>query len=376
MQHIVITDSVEEMIEIGRQIVDDKPEVYSAKTKKEIMDIILQNMPNASPEERTNMFYRSIYDYWVYGAAIDEMFFCRFYEKGHDEKSTYLTALNRDVYRAYLNKQEDTRCLDNKYETYLKFKEWYKRDVILLSGEKDFDAYCDFVKKHPTYVVKPTDLLRSRGVYKDSVSDHKDLRAAFLSILEKIEIYSEAYRFRRKARTSEDTIILEELIDQDERISAIHPHSVNGIRCNTIYVDGKVHIYRPWLKIGRDGAFTTSAEKGTLVAGIDEKTGVIDTQGFDEALNKYETHPNTGVRLLGFQIPNWKEMTQIVTTLALDMPTVKFIGWDMALSKNGWCVIEANADGDSMWQLVYERGMKKEFEDLIGWRPAKELWEQ
>ena len=113
-----------------------------------------------------------------------------------------------------------------------------------------------------------------------------------------------------------------------------------------------------------------------MVAGIDEKTGVIDTQGFDEALNKYETHPNTGVRILGFQIPNWKELTQIVTTLALDMPTVKFMGWDMALSKNGWCVMEANADGDSMWQLVYEKGMKKEFEDLIGWRPAKELWEQ
>jgi len=47
----------------------------------------------------------------------------------------------------------------------------------------------------------------------------------------------------------------------------------------------------------------------------------------------------------------------------------------MVLTPNGWCVMEANPEGEFLGQLYHKRGMKKEFEKIIGWKPEKEFWE-
>ena len=33
----------------------------------------------------------------------------------------------------------------------------------------------------------------------------------------------------------------------------------------------------------------------------------------------------------------------------------------------GWVIVEGNFYGQSLWQMCFQRGMKKEFEELIGW---------
>ena len=58
------------------------------------------------------------------------------------------------------------------------------------------------------------------------------------------------------------------------------------------------------------------------------------------------------------------------------MPTLGYVGWDFVLSKQGWCIMEGNYSGDFMWQMYRNRGMKKDFEDLIGWKLDKEFWWQ
>ena len=89
MQKIKITDNISEMTEIGKEIVASKPELYTEPLKKVIKrgcEKIYRIYKDVSPND---MFYKSIYDYWVYGSIIDEELYFGFYNKPHSEKSNY-----------------------------------------------------------------------------------------------------------------------------------------------------------------------------------------------------------------------------------------------------------------------------------------------
>ena len=88
----------------------------------------------------------------------------------------------------------------------------------------------------------------------------------------------------------------------------------------------------------------------------------------------WPAHPDSGSGFAGFKIPRWQELLKLAKECAAKFPQFGYIGWDFVLSKEGWCIMEANYSGDFMWQLYRDRGMKKEFEELIGWKLDKEFW--
>lgn len=366
-----ITNDIAEMIEIGRRIVDEKPNIYTPQMK----DSIYKAIDGFSAEQgitdysREQLFYKSIYDYWVYGASCDEEFYYDFVHKSHDEKQEYMTFRLREKYCRHINRREDAELFVDKYKTYLRFGKYYLRDVIQICDDSDYEVFLQFVKKHPSFVVKPKDMAFGVGVYLVKETDYNDYKTLFDSIRQ------------RGRKTKEETvwaksnaIVLEEIIEQDETMASMHPYSINGIRVTTVKVNGKVVIYHPWFKIGANHQFVTSAVFGTMDAGINPETGIVETNGFKENGESLEYHPDTGIRIPGFVIPKWDELVQMATEVAMSLVTTNYVGWDFVLTPRGWCIMEANFDGDFMWQLYYCKGMKKEFEELIGWKYEKQYW--
>jgi hypothetical protein len=45
--------------------------------------------------------------------------------------------------------------------------------------------------------------------------------------------------------------------------------------------------------------------------------------------------------------------------------TNNFIGWDLALTDDGWVMIEGNPRGQLVFQIAREKGAKAELEDII-----------
>ena len=135
MENIKITDIHSEMEEIGRELFQNKQYIYTEKLQNEIYAVIEKVYPAATPEEKEGIFYRSIYDYWVYGCNINEELFYHFSEKTHKEKCEYITVKNRFPYMHHINKKEDAHLLNDKYEAYQILKPYFKRDMIEISGE-------------------------------------------------------------------------------------------------------------------------------------------------------------------------------------------------------------------------------------------------
>lgn len=373
MEKIKITDDRSEMISIGKDIFENNPSQYDERKIKLLNDDMSKYTKGMSEKEISDLFYLLVYDYWVYGVSVKQYFFYGFENKTHEEKKDYLTMRNRFAYTYYLNNKEDWYQLENKHEAYTRLKEFYKRDVIKISSEGDYPLFEQFAQKHPIFVVKPAGLGCGLGVHKRELKEDCDLHKEFQSLLEIGLGAKKQYGYWTHVQVDTD-VVLEEEINEDPALAAIHPYSLNPLRVTTIRIGDDVHFFYPRISIGNNKSFITNASSGALVAGIDSATGIIETNGFSEFREEYDVHPMTQVVFKGFQIPKWEEMKAMLTEAAKKLPTIRYVGWDVALSDKGWCIIEGNFMGEFTSQVAYGKGCKSELENLIGWKPEKDYW--
>lgn len=372
MDKIIITDDKKKQIEIGKELFQSKSKVYTDNIVSAIYDIInyIVQGDNYKGLSKEDIFYISIYDYWVVGNNVSEEFYYDFLSKTYEEKNKFLTMRSRSLYTNYLNDKEDAHLLDNKYEAYQFLKPFYKRDVIEIKDDNDYQVFLDFISKHPKFIVKPSAAALSVGVHKVDISDYSTPKEAFSQLLQEGIICEKKYNFCKLS-----SMVLEELMIQDPKIGILHPASINSIRCNTIRINNDIHFFYPCIKIGINNNFITSGALGCIIATIDPKTGIVNTEGRTETLHSYQYHPNTNIKIKDFKIPDWNQMLDIAKQAAEKFDRINFIGWDMVYTTKGWCIMEGNFAGEFVsGQMPSQRGLKEEFEQLIGWKPKQQFW--
>lgn len=146
------------------------------------------------------------------------------------------------------------------------------------------------------------------------------------------------------------TGVVEEFVKQHPDINKICATSVNTIRIVTISSvhdpvtdDGKMFdIAYVAFRIGGGTSIVDNFHSGGMVAAVDKNTGVILTDAADGDGNVFVTHPMTGTKIKGFQIPYFKEAIDMVTAECQKHKIENYIGWDMAISETGPELIEVN----------------------------------
>ena len=81
---------------------------------------------------------------------------------------------------------------------------------------------------------------------------------------------------------------------------------------------------------------------GGMVVPIDIETGKTKYPGTDLFEHVYYKHPISNKDLVGVKIKDWDECVELVKKASKLCPTLKYIGWDVAVSVDGPCLIEAN----------------------------------
>lgn len=363
MDTIQITNDIRLQIELGERIFHAKQSVYTDSVVQSINECIERCYPNFRRKELTkrDLFYISIYDYWTVGCTVAEGLYYRFIDKTFEEKKEFITLRDRLVYTNILNDKKDAHLLTNKYEAYEILKPLYKREVIRICTPEDFETFKDFVSRNSRFVAKPEGASMSIGVHLVDTNECADLYVLFLQLLKEGQDSHKLCSWCDSV-----SVVLEEIIEQSDIMSAPHPASINNLRCISIRRGDDVEIFYPCVKIGMNNEFICSGASGSLIAAVDPQTGVVLTNGKTETLQEYDIHPDTGVRISGFQIPDWEGVKSIVREAALQFPTMSFIGWDVVHSKKGWCIMEGNFATEFVCcQLPNQRGFKEKFESLV-----------
>lgn len=152
-----------------------------------------------------------------------------------------------------------------------------------------------------------------------------------------------------------DGYVICECMKQHSYSDAIYDKTVNTIRFITMR-DTKTHQMKVFFAVQRIGTSKTipvdNGSKGGLVANIDLETGVLSEARCLKDLGVFKVHPDSGNPIEGVQIPDWDQIKKQMLDVCKKIPYMDFIAWDLLITKEGICVIEANtSSGVNIIQL-------------------------
>lgn len=286
---------------------------------------------------------------YAYGFMPDEYIAYQLKEKTPAQRKTYLSDRDRLSLIYQVNDMVDMDVVRNKNLTYHAYPRQYGRAAVSITKDQDLAQFQAFVKDHPVFVQKNVRKNCGQGVKL------VDFSACAMS--------GEAYFKQLRA---EDEFLLEELIRQSKTMSKLNASSVNTVRCVTLMSEQGVVVDHCFLKVGRNHSFLDNGAAGGLLVGIDHRCGKLDTHGYSELLEVFEQHPDSKVTFLGYQLPQWDQLLCLAKELAASLPTVRFVGWDLAHTDAGWILVEGNGRSQVIGpQLLYGTGYKQHFSDVL-----------
>lgn len=143
---------------------------------------------------------------------------------------------------------------------------------------------------------------------------------------------------------TDDGWFLSGAVAQHPQLAAIHEHTTNTIRLITMRMpDGTAKIFFAVLRMGTaETVPVDNGSRGGLVSRIDLETGELSEARTLWSRDVFTEHPDTKAQILGARVPLWDDVKAAVLTAVDAVPYVQFIAWDILVTPDGPCVIEAN----------------------------------
>ena len=286
--------------------------------------------------------------YYKYLTTPEEYFFYKFENQPDSYKSTFLSDKAR--IRALVKNDSEKlfiEILSDKWKFYQSARQYFKRAMMKVSNKSLYSDFEHFILRNPSIFVKPLSSSYGQGAH----------------ILENVNSTEIPQLFKQYRESGE--WIFESKIIQSTKMSIWNSSSVNTVRVPCFLITGNFSILNPFIRTGREGAIIDNAGGGGIFACIDEESGKINSNGADEHNNVYSNHPDSGVKFIGWQIPYWSELIRLAEEIFYKcFPSHHYIGFDFALTEEGWILIEGNW-GQFVGQIASKKGIKKEFEQLF-----------
>lgn len=272
---------------------------------------------------------------------------CDFINKSCAERWTFLSNTEQILFSRAINLEAEISILDNKNKTYEFFKEHFHREQLLIKTGDDLPAFLAFCKRHSRFFCKPFARALGRGTSIVEIGD-SDPKKIFDELV------------------STGTYILEELIEQCPEMSQFNPSSVNTIRTALVNTSSGVEVLFAEIRCGRAGSIVDNGGQGGILIPCDIETGRLCKYGYDGLGRKYTCHPDSKVVFENFQVPRWNEVVTLSKELMVKIPGLKYVGWDLSLTKESIVLVEGNSR--PMFgglQGLHQTGFKKELLEIL-----------
>ena len=268
-----------------------------------------------------------------YGARPIDYVRFEYYKKRGKERSRYLTLYKYFGLVRKLKKENERNIREGKgklisgdkreeYELYHKF---ISRKWIYADKTTDKEEIRDFITKYKNVIAKPNNGEQGHGILKITDNDSLD------SLLESIK---------------KTPFILEETLVNHPELEKINLDSLNTVRIFTLIDrNGKLKVLTAIMRVGRKGSHVDNWGSGGVAYEIEPTLGIITRAGVDKTNKKHIIHPGSDIIMVGFKIPLFKELLQMVEEMAFIAPQHRFVGWDIAITPKGLELIEMNCPG-------------------------------
>ena len=261
-----------------------------------------------------------------YGARPIDYTRFEFHRKSCKERNRYLTIMR--YFKMIPLFRKNYNVGNSKSDEYKAFSDFVHRDWVQIDINTPNEIIDSFLKKHKCVILKPNRGEQGKGVRKLDSTD-------FNNTLELINSL-------RKERE----YVLEEALSNHPVINLINPSSLNTIRAYTLTdFNKKTTILGIMLRVGVDGNDVDNWGSGGIRYSFDIETGICDCHGRDKLNNPYIFHPHSDVQMIGFKLPQFEELKSYIFRLTQFCPDAHFVGWDIAITPDGYELVEVNCPG-------------------------------
>lgn len=285
-----------------------------------------------------------LYSIFKYNISILEYFQFDFCNKSKQERDSWAGTGYMYNYQLIMNPKEERIILDDKRIFAKVYSKYFVHIVASLEDLKSKPLIIDNLLKNPSgkMVFKTANGKCGATVEIVDTKDFDDKIIITYMEIKKLDI-------------------VEEYIIQHPELNKLSPSGVNTVRIFTqLDKNNEVILLGCRQRISINSPVDNMAA-GNIAAVIDEQTGkIIDAAVYSDITKKEESiHPVTGVWIVGFQVPFWKETINMVKEAATLHPQNRSIGWDIVITENGPGFVEGNHDWCKLlWQLPAKKGLK------------------
>lgn len=154
-------------------------------------------------------------------------------------------------------------------------------------------------------------------------------------------------RIKERFQSTRDRLVME-FVQQARYAQEIHPGSANTIRVLCLWNDDEKEpfVARAVHRFGSPA--TTPVDnitQGGLDALVDLETGRLGKGARMTAEGRpewHESHPDTGARIEGVQVPHWREILAGLLAVHSKYPELPYVGWDVLVTEDGFRLLEGN----------------------------------
>jgi hypothetical protein len=287
------------------------------------------------------LFYAGYYDYHEWDFNLMNL----------RQRRTFLTRPQANQLTLRLNKREFSHIFTNKAEFNKRFDKYIGREWLDVRATTT-EELRDFVTRHGKVMLKDPVNLGGYGLEKREAASIDD------------------YEAFREQLLRNNQFLVEEFITQHPELMRLSPKSVNTLRIITYFDGTDVHVLAHAFKMGNGADLDNFGQGGIQTTLYDD--GVALYGAFDKEGNKFLTHPQTGVDIVGFVVPLYAEALAMADEMARIVPEVPYIGWDIAIAPDRPIVIEGNYNS-GVFQMKpslsgIKTGLRPSYQQAIGFK--------
>lgn len=284
-----------------------------------------------------------------YGTIWSEYGDLDFIKRNKSNRESYITTFyNFKLYKKY-NNASKRYLFRNKIQFLNTFTDFVEREWVSIE-DSSINQIALFLDNNPVFVAKSSIGDSGNQVSIVSTNDFKDYNALLLFL--KQNNYD----------------LLEEKIENHRLIKHLNPTSLNTLRIVTVNSNNTVHVLFAGIRVGAKDALLDNISQGGMSARINISTGVIETPFYFKQSANSKGIASTSL-YVGYPIPYWDDVINIVNSAALVVPEVRIVAWDIAITDNNIELIEGNESFGSVIMQMYnssdEEGLKPRLIDLL-----------